>query len=320
MNAFTESAGIPVDTARPVLSYTPVVLDVPGRAAPLEVKVSWPSGDGSHPVLLLSHGHGISNFVASNKGYGPVAEFWAAHGFVVLQPTHLDAMELGLRESGHPDAPLFWRSRIGDLRALIDHLGDIEAVVPGLGGHVDPTRIVAVGHSLGAHTVAMLMGARVLGEGDSRVAEPYDERIAAGVLISPPGIADEFSGPALQLYPDMAKLDFAQMGGASLVITGDGDVNPIFSSRADYRSDAYRLSPGGNKSLLTFREAGHMFGGISGYDAAETTDENPERVAALRALVWAYLRTRLDEADPAWTTAVDAVRAQAAPIATVEER
>lgn len=30
-----------------------------------------------------------------------------------------------------------------------------------------------------------------------------------------------------------------------------------------------------------------MFGGISGYDASECTDENPERVAALRALVWA---------------------------------
>jgi hypothetical protein len=35
----------------------------------------------------------------------------------------------------------------------------------------------------------------------------------------------------------------------------------------------------------------------------ETTDENPERVAAVQRLTWAYLRSALYPEDPAWTTA-----------------
>jgi predicted dienelactone hydrolase len=41
------------------------------------------------PILLLLHGQGCSNKMASLNGYGPLARFWAAHGFVVIQPTHL---------------------------------------------------------------------------------------------------------------------------------------------------------------------------------------------------------------------------------------
>ncbi|MEO5831745.1 MAG: hypothetical protein ABIR83_00050 [Nakamurella sp.] len=50
-------------------------------------------------------------------------------------------------------------------------------------------------------------------------------------------------------------------------------------------TDPYCRSPGNNETLLIMLGAEHVLGGISGYDAAETTDENPERVAALRALV-----------------------------------
>ncbi|WP_197673674.1 hypothetical protein [Stappia sp. ES.058] len=86
-----------------------------------------------------------------------------------------------------------------------------------------------------------------------------------------------------------------------LVVTGDKDINPMFSERADWRADAYRLAPG-PKSLLSVNEAGHIFGGISGYDAAETSDESPERVAAVQRITWAYLRTALYPDDPAWST------------------
>lgn len=78
------------------------------------------------------------------------------------------------------------------------------------------------------------------------------------------------------------------MTGTALIIVGDQDLNPNFSNRLSYRADAYSASPGGNKTMVTMYGAGHIFGGISGYDAAETGDENPKRVATLRALVWAY--------------------------------
>ncbi|KJE20851.1 hypothetical protein FF36_04815 [Frankia torreyi] len=51
----------------------------------------------------------------------------------------------------------------------------------------------------------------------------------------------------------------------------------------EWHADPYHLAPG-PKSLLTLFDAGHMLGGISGDDAAETTDENPERVTAIQQL------------------------------------
>jgi hypothetical protein len=63
-----------------------------------------------------------------------------------------------------------------------------------------------------------------------------------------------------------------------------------------------------------------MFGGISGYDGGETSDENPERVATLRALVWAYLRTQLYPGDAAWADATAALASGDDPIAKVESK
>lgn len=98
----------------------------------------------------------------------------------------------------------------------------------------------------------------------------------------------------------------------------DKDLNPRFSDRLSYRWDAYSRSPGGNKALLTFFDAGHIFGGISGYDSVETDDENPERVATLRALAWAYLRSLLYAGDPSWKNAISAL--EGSRVAKVETR
>jgi hypothetical protein len=43
--------------------------------------------------------------------------------------------------------------------------------------------------------------------------------------------------------------------------------------------------------------------GVSGYNAAKTTDESPERVATVQRLTWAYLRSALYPEDPAWSAA-----------------
>ena len=121
-------------------------------------------------------------------------------------------------------------------------------------------------------------------------------------------------------YPTLKHIDFSAMTGTSLVIVGDKDLNPNFSDRLSYRWEAYTHSPAGNKTLLTLFGAERMFGGISGYDAVETSDENPERVAALRALVWAYLRTQLYPGDSAWDNAVAAFESNADPIGKVESK
>ena len=318
---FTETGGIPVNEANLVASVSPVLLDKPGRPAPLEIRVSMPAAGTDLPVIMVSHGHGMTNFLSSIRGYGPLVDFWAAHGFAVIQVTHLDATGLGLRETQLPDAPIFWYDRALDISYVLDHLDEVEQAVPGMAGRLDHDRIVAAGHSLGAHTVSLLLGMQVHDPDDARPRDLRDSRLKAGVVIAGPGVADEFLSPFAAEHVPISKYpDFSTMTGAALVVAGDQDLNPVFSTRLTYRSDAYTHSPGGNKTLLTFHGAEHMLGGISGYDAAECTDENPERVATLRALAWAWMRTQLDPADPAWTNATTALRGSDQPLASVATR
>ena len=68
---------------------------------------------------------------------------------------------------------------------------------------------------------------------------------------------------------------------------------------ATWHADPYHLAPG-PKSLLTLYGAGHALGGVSGYDAAETTDEDPARVEVVAQTTAAYLTTQLGLDQSAW--------------------
>ena len=304
-----QAGNIPVSAPTPVVSVAPVVLSVPGRGGHLQIdlqmRVSAPTTGQDLPILLLSHGQGGSNHLSSMNGYGPLANFWAAHGFVVIQPTHLSSKSLSL-DPKTPGAPFFWRSRVEDMKHILDRLDMIEASVPEIAGRLDRSRIAVVGHSMGGHTAGMLLGAQLTDEDGMKVdlAEP---RISAGVLLTPPGNGGaDLAGFALGI-PFMRNPSFAEMMTPTLVVVGESDVNPNLTVRgADWHADPYRLSKG-PKCLLTIVGGGHLLGGISGYDAAETTDESPERVATVQRLTWAYLRSALYPEDSAWSIACAAL-------------
>src|SRR5687768_10122528 len=93
-----------------IMSVSPVIFKVPGRRVDLEISVSAPVTGKNLPIILFSHGHGASNFLSSFRGYAPLADFYAAHGFVVIQPTHQDSKTLSLDTNG-PEGALFWKSR-----------------------------------------------------------------------------------------------------------------------------------------------------------------------------------------------------------------
>lgn len=319
---FTEAGGIPVRSSVPTITYRSLVRDIPGRPVPLQIAISTPVTGARLPVIVLSHGHGESNFLNSSRGYDPLVNFWAAQGFVVLRPTHLDATEYGLRDELIPGAPLFWRSRAEDMRAAIDQLDYIETIVPGLSGRVDHERIAVVGHSLGGHTAGLLLGMRDVDPADPEENDYRDHRVTTGVLLAAPGVSDEASGPVVTTrFPILSHIDYSGMDAPTLVVHGAEDVNPGFSTRASYRADAFWHSPAGNKSLLTLSGARHLLGGIAGWDVGESADdEHPERVAALRALVAAYLRSQLNPADTAWDEAQSALRSQVEPAGIIETR
>ncbi len=306
----------PVPAARPIVSFSPLVLDVPGRAVPIEARVVAPATGDQLPVMLFSHGHGSSNFLASMRGYGPLADFYAACGYVVILPTHLSSKTLALDADG-PEGALFWRSRAQDMHALLARLADLERIVPGLAGRLDKDRVVAVGHSMGGHTVAMLAGMRVTDPKTGEVVDLSAPTLRAAVMLSPPGKGADLAPTARERYPVLARNDFSTMTLPGLVVTGDKDFNAVFSERADWRADAYTSSPA-PKSLVVLRDAGHMLGGISGYDAKETSDENPERVAIVQRVTWAYLRSAIDPADDAWNVVAEELAKDARNAVRVE--
>lgn len=299
-----DALGAPV----PVLSYSPVVLSVPGRPVDLQVRVSAPATGTGLPVILLSHGHGPSNHLSSLNGYAPLADFWAAHGFVVVQPTHLTSSTLSHLVADAPGAPDFWRSRAEDMTHVLDRLDVVENAVPQLAGRVDRTKVALAGHSLGGFTAALLLGAGITDPATGHVVHLVEPRITAGVLLAAPGRGgDVLNGPMAEQWPIVGAVDFSTMTTPALVVAGDKDDPRHFTDMGpDWHADAYTLAPG-PKTLLTLFDAEHGLGGIAGYDAAETTDENPERVAALARLTAAYLRTRLHPGDTAWQVTSEAL-------------
>ncbi|WDZ90435.1 chlorophyllase [Nocardiopsis sp. HUAS JQ3] len=309
-----------VGPAAPVLSVSPVVLPAPDRAVDLQVRVSVPATGGGLPIVLLSHGHGPSHHLSSLNGYAPLANFWAAHGFAVIQPTHLSSRTLDL-DPDTPEAPLYWRSRAEDMTRVLDRLDEIEAAVPGLSGRLDRSRVAVAGHSMGGHTVSLLLGARLTDPHDGKVVDLSEPRITAGVLLAAPGAGgDSLNESTARAYPFLSTTDFSTMTTPALVVAGDADDSAHLTVRGpEWHVDPYRLAPG-PKTLLTLFGAEHGLGGVSGYDVAETTDESPERVSAVQRLTWAYLRDRFHPGDPAWQAACDALTGGPDPLGRVESR
>ncbi|GHC71081.1 alpha/beta hydrolase family protein [Streptomyces flavofungini] len=322
MSASTRAADL-FGSPAPVLSVSPVVLPTPGRAVDLHLRVSVPAtgSDGADlPVILLSHGQGFSNHLSSLNGYAPLADFWAAHGFAVIQPTHLSSRSLRLAPDT-PGAPMFWRSRAEDMRHVLDHLDAIEAAVPRLPGRLDRARVAVAGHSMGGHTASLLLGARLTDPDDGTEVDLTEPRITAGVLLGAPGRGgDALTGSMAESLPFLTTTDFSKMTAPALVVAGDRDDSTHLTVNGpSWHADPYTLAPG-PKSLLTLFGGEHGLGGVSGYDVAETTDESPARVTAVQQLTWAYLRTRLHPGDTAWQTALEALAAEPDPQGRVESK
>ncbi|MET8361333.1 chlorophyllase [Micromonospora sp. NPDC005171] len=279
------------------VSVKPLVLNAPQRGEDLHVRVTAPTTGTNLPVVLFAHGFG-SNL----DGYAPLVDHWASGGFIAIQATHLDSKRLGL-PADDPRRPQMWHYRVQDMRRILDELTTLEAAVPGLSGRMDRSRIVAAGHSFGGQTAGILVGLRVTDPQTGAAEDLSDARVMASIQLATAGKGgDELTPFAHDNLPWLRDQDFSHITAPGLVVAGDKDDLPLTTRGPAWTADPYTLSRS-NKSLLTVRGGEHFLGGISGYQAAETTDENPDRVALVQQVTLAYLRhiTGIDSAD--WTNA-----------------
>ncbi|GAA2211748.1 hypothetical protein GCM10009850_072080 [Nonomuraea monospora] len=297
-----------------IISVKPIVLPAPERGEDLRVRVSAPVTGRDLPIVLFAHGFG-----SHLDAYAPLTDYWAAHGFVVVQATHLDSRRSGLA-ADDPRRPRTWRIRVADLKRMLDDLDVLEAAVPGLAGRVDHARVAAAGHSFGGHTAAMLLGLRVTDPRTGVAEDLSDPRVTAGVLLATAGRGGDHLTPyATEHLPWLREVDFSHLTAPALVVAGDKDHLPVTTRGPEWTTEPYTLSPKG-KSLLTVFGGEHLLGGISGYDAAETTDENPDRVALVQRVTLAYLRHVLGVDSSAWTAAQAELTGAPHPMGRLESK
>ncbi|WP_084727422.1 alpha/beta hydrolase family protein [Rhodococcoides yunnanense] len=302
---------IPVPDATAVVSVKPVGVGGPDRG--LQVRVSAPMTGRDLPVIVFAHGFG-----SSLEGYGPLTDYWAAHGFVVVQPTFLDSRTVEM-DPNDPRRTTIWRQRVADMIQILDGLDVVGDAVPGLAGRVDRDRIAVAGHSFGGQTAGNLLGLRVRDPSTGVEQDLSDPRVAAGILLATAGKGGSDLTPAAAEQLPFLDAHFEHMATPALVVVGDRDDSPLSVRGPEWMADPYELSPG-DKSLLTLVDAEHSLGGIPGYDAKETTDDNPATVGLLQQVTWAYLRHALGLGSSNWHLAQKVLAAGSHPRARLEVR
>ena len=154
----------------------------------LPIRISYPDTAGRLPVIIFSHGNG-------SKGdmYQGFTDYWASHGYLVIQPTHIDSISLGfetkrdnMREM-QKQMLYVTDTRRQDMSFILDSLGLIEEMVPDLKNRLDTSKLVAAGHSMGAATAMLVSGMKLVNPMDGTEESSDENRFKVLLMISDPG-------------------------------------------------------------------------------------------------------------------------------------
>jgi dienelactone hydrolase len=255
--------------AAPIVTVNPVVLKDAAQGKELQLRVTAPLEGRNLPIILFSHGAQYSK-----DDYLPLTEFWASHGYVVIQPTHIESLSLGLPRDD-PRIQDAWKTRVLDLRKALDSLSEIEKQAPVLKGRMDRKRVLAAGHSFGGHTTAVLIGAKTPEMPEKDLSDP---RVMAGVMLAPPGLAPGFRQIA---WPADAR--------PALNIVGMDDIIPGFNDDWQAHAQYYYERQGGPQCLAAMTGMKHYLGGTLGTNRTEEKTPSADSMAQIKRLSLAFL-------------------------------
>jgi dienelactone hydrolase len=244
----------------------PARLYLPRRAAPA----------APAPLVVFSHGIG-----STRERYRWFGQHLAEQGMACLHPQHV-----GSDRQVWMGNPLALVGRLWDaateaeaLARVADMRFGLDTLLAGeLGARLDERRIALAGHSYGANTTLLSVGAQVQREG--RAVQLRDERARAAIVLSAPPFYGE--GDPQRILGGIAV--------PSLHVTATEDVIriPGYYSGAEDRLAVYRATGSARKWLAVFEGGSHsIFTDRPGSGGAVL---NPQVKQATRALALAFLR------------------------------
>lgn len=230
-----------------------------------------------HPVPLVVFSHGIGG---SRRGYSYLGQHWASQGYASLHLQHVGsdrslwagnplALPGRLQAAAQETEAT---ARVRDLSFALDQL-----LASPLAARIDARRIVAAGHSYGANTTLLAVGARV--ERDGQPLNLRDPRLKAAIVISAPPFYGEATPERI--------LGAIQVPSLHITATEDIIHVPGYFSPAADRVAVYEATGGPTKTLAVFEGGSHSIftdrGGTGGVAL------NPQVKAATQALSMAFL-------------------------------
>lgn len=221
------------------------------RSRPVPARLYWPAGataDASVPLVVFSHGIG-----GSRQGYSYLGRHWSAHGIASLHVQHVGSDSALWR--GNPfgvvarlhaaaqEAEAI--ARAADVRFALDRM--LSEETGRLGAAVNRQRLIAAGHSYGANTTLLTVGAQVVRNGQT--ISCLDPRFCAAVVISAPPFYGE---------TDLAAV-LSQVSVPTVHVTATEDVIniPGYHSGVEDRLAIFDAITHPNKLLAVFHGGSH---------------------------------------------------------------